>query len=70
MAPVIPTMSTGADRRKDLRNKGIPTYGLMGQFYGDSNAHGMNERIPQQGFYDSAEFVYRLVKSVTRPVAF
>jgi len=68
--PVIPTMSTGATDGKYLRNKGIPTYGLMGQFYGDSNAHGMNERIPQQGFYDSAEFVYRLVKSVTRPVAF
>lgn len=68
--PVIPTMSTGATDGKYLRNKGIPTYGLMGQFYGDSNAHGMNERIPQQGFYDSAEFVYRLVKSLTRPVAF
>ena len=66
--PVIPTMSTGATDGKYLRNKGIPTYGVMGQFYGDSNAHGMNERIPQQGFYDSAEFVYRLVKSVTRPI--
>ena len=68
--PVIPTMSTGATDGKYLRNKGIPTYGLMGQFYGDSNAHGMNERIPQRGFYDSAEFVYRMVTTVTRPVAF
>jgi acetylornithine deacetylase/succinyl-diaminopimelate desuccinylase-like protein len=65
---VIPTMSTGATDGLRLRNAGIPTYGVAGQFYGDSNAHGMNERIPQQAFYDSLEFMTRLVKNLSRPV--
>ena len=49
-----------------LRNAGIPTFGVAGQFYGDSNAHGMNERIPQAAFYESLEFMYRLVSAVSR----
>lgn len=64
--PVIPTMSTGATDGVYLRNAGIPTYGVAGQFYGDTGAHGMNERIPVQSFYDALEFMYRLVKSLTR----
>ncbi|HVT38022.1 MAG TPA: M20/M25/M40 family metallo-hydrolase, partial [Gemmatimonadaceae bacterium] len=66
--PVIPTMSTGATDGRFLRNKGIPVYGAMGQFYGDANAHGMNERIPQKGFYDSLEYMYRLVTNISKPV--
>ena len=66
--PVIPTMGTGATDGSRLRNAGIPTLGVAGQFYGDSNAHGMNERIPQKGFYDSLEFMYRLVTNLSRPV--
>jgi len=66
--PVIPTMGTGATDGSRLRNAGIPTFGVAGQFYGDSNAHGMNERIPQKAFYDSFEFMYRLVTNLTRPV--
>src|SRR3954471_8719478 len=64
--PVIPTMGTGATDGSRLRNAGIPTFGVAGQFYGDSNAHGMNERIPQSAFYDSLEFMYRLVTGVSR----
>src|SRR3954469_1710198 len=63
---VIPTMGTGATDGSRLRNAGIPTFGVAGQFYGDSNAHGMNERIPQAAFYDSFEFMYRLVTGVSR----
>jgi acetylornithine deacetylase/succinyl-diaminopimelate desuccinylase-like protein len=63
---VIPTMGTGATDGSRLRNAGIPTFGVSGQFYGDSNAHGMNERIPQSAFYDSLEFFYRLVTGVSR----
>ncbi len=66
--PVIPTMGTGATDGSRLRNAGVPTFGVAGQFYGDSNAHGMNERIPQKGFYDSLEFMYRLVTNLSRPV--
>jgi acetylornithine deacetylase/succinyl-diaminopimelate desuccinylase-like protein len=63
--PVIPTMSTGATDGLYLRNAGIPVYGVSGFFYGDSFAHGMNERIPQKGFFEGVEFSYRLVKAVT-----
>ena len=64
--PVIPTMGTGATDGSRLRNAGIPTFGVSGQFYGDSNAHGMNEHVPQQAFYDSVEFMYRLVTGLSR----
>ncbi len=65
--PVIPTMSTGATDGLLLRNAGIPTYGSSGLFYGEPNAHGMNERIPAEGFYQGLEFMYRLIKAVSRP---
>lgn len=60
--PVIPTMSTGATDGLFLRNAGIPVYGVSGLFYGETFAHGMNERIPVQSFYEGQEFLYRLVK--------
>jgi acetylornithine deacetylase/succinyl-diaminopimelate desuccinylase-like protein len=63
---VIPTMSTGATDGRLLRNIGVPVYGVSGQFYGDTNAHGMNERIPQQAFYESFEFMTRLVKTLVK----
>lgn len=63
---VIPTMSTGATDGRFLRNAGIPVYGLAGQFYGNSNAHGMNERIPAQAFYESLEFMTRIVRTLSR----
>jgi acetylornithine deacetylase/succinyl-diaminopimelate desuccinylase-like protein len=64
---VVPTMSTGATDGMYLRNAGIPVYGVSGQFYPDTGAHGMNERIPAQAFYQGLEFMYRLVKSLTGP---
>lgn len=64
--PVIPTMSTGATDGLYLRNVGIPVYGVSGLFYADPNAHGMNERISTAAFYQGLEFMYRLVKSLTR----
>lgn len=63
--PVVPTMSTGATDGLYLRNAGIPVYGVSGLFYGDTFAHGMNERIPVDGFYEGQEFLYRLVKALT-----
>jgi acetylornithine deacetylase/succinyl-diaminopimelate desuccinylase-like protein len=62
--PVIPTMSTGATDGLYLRNAGIPTYGVSGLFYPNTGAHGMNERVPAQAFYEGLEFMYRLVKSL------
>ena len=65
--PVIPTMSTGATDGLYLRNAGIPVYGVSGLFYPDTGAHGMNERIPAQAFYEGLEFMYRLVKGLAKP---
>jgi acetylornithine deacetylase/succinyl-diaminopimelate desuccinylase-like protein len=61
--PVVPTMTTGATDGRLFRNAGIPTYGVTGLFYGDTNSHGMNERIPAQAFYEGLEFLYRLTKA-------
>lgn len=65
--PVVPTMSTGATDGLYLRNAGIPVYGVSGLFYGETGAHGMNERIPVQSFYEGQEFLYRLVRRLTSP---
>ncbi|MEZ4456424.1 MAG: M20/M25/M40 family metallo-hydrolase [Gemmatimonadales bacterium] len=63
--PVIPTMSTGATDGLALRTAGIPTYGVSGLFYPDTGAHGMNERIPTEAFYQGLDFMYRLVRNLT-----
>jgi acetylornithine deacetylase/succinyl-diaminopimelate desuccinylase-like protein len=64
--PVIPTMATGATDGLYLRNAGIPTYGVSGIFsdIDDSRAHGRDERIGVQQFFDGQEFLYRLVKAL------
>ena len=69
---VIPTMGTGATDSKYLRAIGIPGYGVSGLF-GDPNdarAHGKDERVLIKSYYDSQDFLYRLVKemSSTKPV--
>ena len=63
--PVVPVTSTGATDGLYLRNRGIPTYGVSGLFYGETFAHGMNERIPVESFYQGLEFLYRLTKTLT-----
>jgi acetylornithine deacetylase/succinyl-diaminopimelate desuccinylase-like protein len=65
--PVVPTMSTGATDGLYLRNAGIPVYGVSGLFYPETGAHGMNERVPAQAFYEGLEFMYRLVRALARP---
>lgn len=63
--PVVPTMSTGATDALYLRNAGIPVYGVSGMFFGDSFAHGMNERISVQAFYEGVAFLDRLVRTLS-----
>ncbi len=63
--PVVPTMSTGATDGLYLRRAGIPVYGVSGLFYENANAHGMNEHISAQAFYEGLEFMYRLVKKLS-----
>lgn len=63
--PVVPTMSTGATDGLYFRNAGIPVYGVSGLFYENANAHGMNEQVSAQAFYEGLEFLYRLVRRLT-----
>lgn len=65
--PVVPVMLTGATDGLYLRNAGIPTYGVSGLFHeiDDVRAHGRDERIRVQAFYDELEFLYRLVKTLS-----
>ncbi|WP_197493089.1 M20/M25/M40 family metallo-hydrolase [Woeseia oceani] len=66
--PVIPLMSTGATDSLYLRNAGIPVYGVSGLFndIDDNRAHGQNERINIEAYYEGQEFLYRLTKALTR----
>jgi acetylornithine deacetylase/succinyl-diaminopimelate desuccinylase-like protein len=65
--PVIPIMSTGATDAVYLRRAGIPTYGVSGLFddVDDVRAHGRDERIGVQAFYQGMEFMYELIKELT-----
>ena len=69
--PVVPIMSTGATDGIYLRRAGIPTYGVSGLFddVDDVRAHGRDERIGVQAFYDGLEFMYRLEKALTSNVS-
>lgn len=65
--PVVPVMETGATDGLYLRNAGIPVYGVSGVFIdiNDVRAHGRDERIGVQDFYDGVEYIYQLVKEVS-----
>lgn len=62
--PVIPEMSTGATDGLFVRNAGIPVYGVsaIAENPGDQRAHGQDERIRVESYYDALEYWYRLVK--------
>ena len=64
--PVLPVMSTGATDGLYLRREGIPVYGVSGIFgdMDDVRAHGQDERILIEHFYEGQEFLYRLVKAL------
>jgi acetylornithine deacetylase/succinyl-diaminopimelate desuccinylase-like protein len=53
-AGVSPGMSAGATDGVYFRGAGIPTYGVGGVFMklDDDFAHGLNERVPVDGFYN------------------
>ena len=65
--PVIPTMSTGATDSRFFRALGVPAYGVSGLFSDptvDARAHGRDERMRVQSFYEGQEFLYRLTKAL------
>ncbi|MDB4889132.1 MAG: peptidase [Gemmatimonadetes bacterium] len=70
-APVIPSMSLGASDGLYLRNAGIPTYSLsaVAGVDGESNEHGLNEKVREKSIYDAAAFWNDMVKGLAgRPL--
>jgi acetylornithine deacetylase/succinyl-diaminopimelate desuccinylase-like protein len=66
--PVVASMSTGATDGNYLRIAGIPTYGIACMFFDmeDERAHGKDERVGVEDFYDGVEFSYRFIKALGR----
>ncbi len=63
--PVIPTMLAGGTDSRRFRTAGIPAYGVSGLFMDpatDARAHGRDERMRIQSYYEGQEFLYRLTK--------
>jgi acetylornithine deacetylase/succinyl-diaminopimelate desuccinylase-like protein len=64
--PVVPVMEAGATDGLFLRNAGIPTYGVSAVFeeQNDVRAHGRDERLAVQSFYDALDFWYRMMRAL------
>ena len=58
----MPYLESGATDGKVYRSAGIPTYASSGLFAKPSEgfAHGLDERIPVQSFYQGLEHIYML----------
>jgi acetylornithine deacetylase/succinyl-diaminopimelate desuccinylase-like protein len=64
----LPYMVMGGTDGSSLRRAGIPSYGVQGIFFdaGDIRFHGRDERVGVREFYEGQEFLYRLVKALSR----
>ena len=64
-------MSTGATDGYRARNAGIPVFGVSGIFSDEagSNAHGQDERLRVNAYYEGQEFLYQVVKELTKPTS-
>ncbi|MGZ4971276.1 MAG: M20/M25/M40 family metallo-hydrolase [Limisphaerales bacterium] len=62
----MPVMMAGATDGLHLRGAGIPVYGISGMFtdFDDPRAHGKDERIGINDYYNGVEFTYRLMKAL------
>jgi acetylornithine deacetylase/succinyl-diaminopimelate desuccinylase-like protein len=67
--PVVASMSTGATDGRITRTAGIPTYGISCMFFevNDNRAHGKDERVGIQDFYDGIQFNYNLIQQISAP---
>jgi acetylornithine deacetylase/succinyl-diaminopimelate desuccinylase-like protein len=65
--PVVPTMSPGFSDSTYLRMAGLPAYDIACMFYDmdDYRAHGKDERIRVEDFYEGLEFNYRLLRDLS-----
>jgi len=65
--PVIPTMATGASDGVYTNAAGMPTYGISGVAIdmNDVRAHGRDERLRVESFFQGVDFYYRYLKALT-----
>jgi acetylornithine deacetylase/succinyl-diaminopimelate desuccinylase-like protein len=63
--PLTPVMEAGATDGLHTRRAGIPTYAAsaLPEDPDDVRAHGKDERLSVEAFYQATEFWYRLVKT-------
>lgn len=66
--PVAPLMIAGATDGRFLMNAGIPTYGMSGMFSttGETNAHGLNEKIRVKSLYEGRDFLESVVRAYVK----
>ncbi len=68
--PVVPVTSTGATDSRFFRTAGVPSFGVSGLFSDptvDARAHGRDERMRMQSFFEGQEFLFRLTKALASP---
>jgi acetylornithine deacetylase/succinyl-diaminopimelate desuccinylase-like protein len=63
----VPIMVMGGTDGRYLRSAGIQTYGIQGIFMpiDDFRAHGRDERLGMNEFYEAVTFLYELAKSLS-----
>lgn len=64
---VLPVMDPWSSDGVVFRRAGTPVYGVSGVFYDidDVRAHGRDERVLAEAFYQGVEFTYRLMKGLS-----
>ncbi|RHW19119.1 M20/M25/M40 family metallo-hydrolase [Sphingomonas gilva] len=60
--PISPYLESGGTDGKVYRTAGIPTFATSGLFIRENEmfAHGLNERLPVESFYDGLEHIHDL----------
>lgn len=66
--PIAPLMTAGATDGRFLMNAGIPTYGMSGMFStsGETNAHGLNEKLRVKSLYEGRDFLEAVVRAYVK----
>lgn len=67
--PIEPGMSAGATDAVYTNAAGLPTYAISGTSVErtDIRAHGRDERLGVESFYQGVDFFYKFLKAVTNP---
>lgn len=66
--PLVPVMAVGATDARFLNAAGIATYGMSGMFSapGESNAHGLDEKLRVRSLYEGRDFLEGVVRAYSR----